>query len=67
MDSRDNDIGNNMSGGIEVYAKECIKKDYCVGFNSNGWLKDTIQIKSQWYKWTDDTSLGLYVKKSYKF
>ena len=67
MDSPGNDIGNKRSGGIEDYAKECIEKDNCLGFNSNGWLKDTIQIKSQWYKWTDNPSQGIYVKKSYKF
>jgi len=63
MDSGLNDIGRDSSGNEEDYAKTCYEDSNCEGFNSNGWLKHTIQDQSAWNQWTNDSSKGLYVKK----
>ncbi len=62
MDSGGNDIGR-ISGGVGVYAEECYKDPACKGFNSNGWMKFRVKERSQWSQWTNDPSLGFYVKK----
>jgi hypothetical protein len=63
MDSGGNDI-QNVSGGIGAAAAACNVNSACRGFNSNGWIKHTIEAQSQWYKWTNDANKGFYVKKS---
>merc|ERR1711971_856878 len=66
MDSSGFDIRNLRNaangGGVEYYAEWCNKFDDCKGFNSNGWAKRTIRPKSQWRRWTSNSSKGLYVK-----
>lgn len=64
MDSSFNDIGRSNGGGIEAFAQECLANPTCRGFNSNGWVKHTIRPRSVWYKWTEDPTKGLYVRKS---
>ena len=63
MDSHGNDIKWSNAGGIEAYAKECMMRTDCQGFNSNGWLKRTVRPQSEWNKWTSDKTKGFYVKK----
>jgi len=64
MDSGSNDIRKSLSGNVDGYAEECSMDTDCLGFNSNGWLKHYVSDESQWYKWTNDPSLGFYVKKA---
>ncbi len=64
MDSPGSDIKKSDGGSTNGYARECITNPECLGFNSNGWLKCTISNQSEWLKWTDDPSQGLYVKKN---
>jgi len=61
-DSFGGDIGE-FTGGVRNYAEVCSKNINCLGFNSNGWLKNNIQDRSKWDKWTNNPALGLYVKK----
>merc|ERR1712106_879504 len=61
MDSGGNDIGR-YSGGVNNYKKICLANPKCTCFNSNGWVKYITKPKTQWSKWTNNKSLGLYVK-----
>ncbi len=63
VDSPGSDIEWSDTGSIDGYARECIANPDCLGFNSNGWLKHTIFDESEWDKWTDNPSEGLYVKR----
>jgi hypothetical protein len=61
LDSNGNDIGRK-NGDINALKNMCIKNTQCKGFNSNGWLKNTLLPKANWIKWTDDVTKGFYVK-----
>ncbi len=63
MDSHGNDIGWSNGGGVDAYALECLVNSMCLGFNSNGWMKDTIKPLSSWNVWTNDPTKGFYLKK----
>lgn len=60
-DSHGNDIGNVSES---IVFQECDSDPTCDGFNSNGWVKDTVLPKSQWGSWTTDATKGFYVKKT---
>lgn len=60
-DSSGGDIGKK-NGSIDELKVLCTADPNCKGFNSNGWLKNTIKPSSEWKKWTDDDKLGFYTK-----
>ena len=62
MDSWGGDLFK-VTGNIDDIALICINNPDCAGFNSNGFLKETLSNFSDWYKWTDDSSRGFYTKK----
>ena len=53
-----------VSGDLEDFAVACRKHPSCVGFNSNGFLKEALDDYSKWYKWTDNETKGFYTKTS---
>ena len=63
MDSPSGDLRKSSGGNVDEYAEECNKDIDCLGFNSNGWMKNQIADKSKWIKWTSNQSLGFYLKK----
>jgi hypothetical protein len=63
VDSNAGDITHSEKGDTIAYAKECSADPNCRGFNSNGWMKKTLKPESEWTKWTDDATKGLYVKQ----
>lgn len=50
-------------GSIDELKTICIADSNCKGFNSSGWMKNTIAPRTSWVKWTDDNNKGLYVKR----
>ena len=53
-----------LIGSLHFIAEVCRKNFKCVGFNSNGWLKEELmEDRSLWHTWTQDSSKGFYVKK----
>ena len=44
---------------LKVY---CDSDSSCVGFNTNGWIKNSLQSRSEWQSWSMSTEEGLYVK-----
>ena len=36
----------------------------CVGFNDNGWMKNSLNPYNSWVHWTDDPKLGFRVNLS---
>ena len=64
-DSRGGDIGERVIGPLHYIAAVCRKNSECLGFNSNGWLKNTIRNETEWdNNWTQDESKGFFLKKS---
>ena len=63
MDSMGGDLVK-LTGTIDHIALACRQIPNCVGFNSNGFLKESLHDYSDWYKWTDDSTKGFYTKKS---
>ena len=39
----------------------CRRTPHCLGYNSNGLLKHSLQPPQQWVHWSDDPQQGLYV------
>jgi hypothetical protein len=64
MDSGGNDIGKGPANDIAKLKSMCDANPSCKGFNTNGWIKHTLQPQSYWSKWTSDADKGTYVKKS---
>jgi len=62
FDSHGGDLKRAI-GDVDDFAEECYRNPNCKGFNSNGWLKDTVKNQSEWSQWTDDSSLGFYLRK----
>ena len=44
---------------LKVY---CDSDSSCVGFNTNGWIKNSLQSRSEWHSWSMSAEEGLYVK-----
>ena len=63
LDSGGNDIANKP-GALKDMLQTCTSDPNCRGFNTNGWMKNTILPKNQWDKWTDEKDKGFYVKKN---
>ena len=61
-DSNGGDLKRGI-GGVDDFAAECYNNPNCKGFNSNGWLKHTVKNRSKWSRWTNDSSLGFYLRK----
>jgi predicted component of type VI protein secretion system len=53
-----NDLANNIQG----LKAHCNELPNCIAFNTNGWMKHKIVPTSDWYKWTSDSSKGLYTR-----
>jgi len=62
MDSGGNDI-TNITGDVPQLQDWCTARPECLGFNTNGWMKNAISSQSTWSRWTDDSLKGMYVKK----
>jgi len=62
LDSNGKDIKGYPRKSIYKLAEMCNETPECKGFNSNGWLKHTIRNRSQWKWWTNDPTLGFYLK-----
>ena len=69
LDSDGGDIGQsaNLANNITGLANACDANSTCRGFNTNGWLKNTIADQPKWVKWTTDPAKGLYVKAAERF
>ena len=64
MDSGGNDIRRSgNANNIAELKKECDADPNCKGFNTNGFLKNVVKSTGEWYKWTDESNKGFYVKK----
>ena len=64
-DSHGGDIGERIVGPLHFIASVCRKNSDCLGFNSNGWLKNFIRDRAEWdNNWTQDESKGFFVKKT---
>ncbi len=65
LDSGGNDIRQDESqDNIEELKKQCDKEPKCIGFNTNGWLKQLLNPFSKWVKWTDEPNKGFYRLKT---
>lgn len=61
VDSGGNDIKFSPGLTPEQLAAECDSIPTCVGFNSNGWLKNV--ATGPWVRWTEDHKLGFYMRQ----
>jgi hypothetical protein len=65
LDSDSGDIkvitGQNRQTPQQL-AQFCSENTNCLGFNTNGWVKQNLLPKSQWTQWTSETTEGFYVK-----
>jgi hypothetical protein len=50
------DVTNYKNQPAEIY-RACVERPGCVGFNTNGYLKE--KIEPQLYQWTEDPTVGL--------
>lgn len=50
------DLADNVSG----LKAACDSTPGCVGFNTNGWIKNKIIPQAQWVSWTTDPNKGSY-------
>ena len=65
LDSGGNDIRrSNNQDNAEALMEECNADSQCFGFNTNGFLKNKLNPKDSWRKWTDEPKKGFYVKES---
>ena len=62
MDSLGGDLAI-VNGTKDDIAVACRKHPDCFGFNTEGWLKNSLHDLSEWYVWTDDWAKGFYTKK----
>lgn len=64
QDSPNGNIGNqaDLVNNTTGLAKYCDSMPNCTGFNTNGWVKSSIKPESEWTRWTEDKSKGLFVK-----
>ena len=64
-DSPGGDLGEQIIGPLYFIADICRKNLQCLGFNSNGWLKNRIKNETEWdNEWTKDETKGFFLKKS---
>ena len=52
-----------ICGPLYFIAEVCRKNSKCLGFNSNGYLKEVLKPENDWDNWTDDVTKGFYKKK----
>lgn len=65
LDSGGNDIRrSNNQDNAEALMQECNEDPNCLGFNTNGFLKNKLNPKDSWRKWTDEPKKGFYAKES---
>ena len=66
VDSTGNDItqAKDYANKVSELKSKCDDTPKCVGFNTNGWLKHTINPPATWSKWTADPDKGLYISKN---
>ena len=59
-----NDISNTgLTDNVPKLAAWCDANASCKGFTTDAWMKSTIIPQDKWYKWSEDPTKGLYVKK----
>jgi len=56
------DIANNIDALIAEAEK---LGSSCIAFNTNGYLKNAVLPQSNWSKFTEDNTKGLYVRHDY--
>lgn len=64
MDSGGYDIMQNPNLSVNQLMSECNAADNCKGFNTNGWLKNTIRPYEDWSKWSTDPAKGFYIDRN---
>ena len=59
-----NDIERYWFQGITLdeMKSHCDANEECLGFNSNGWMKNYLRPDNEWIHWTDDPNKGFYIK-----
>lgn len=63
-DSFGNDIEQMVGGTVSDFAEKCYANPQCIGFNTNGYLKNDVLPLSEFDKWNyTDASEGLYLRK----
>jgi hypothetical protein len=68
-ESSGGNIGNQggLANNTAALANYCDSLPNCAGFNTNGWIKTSIQPRNLWVNWTNDPNKGLYVKQKESF
>lgn len=66
VDSGGNDISQvaDFANNVNSLKTKCNTTPKCVAFNTNGWLKHTVNPPETWSKWSSDPDKGLYVLKT---
>ena len=62
MDSNLGDIKNVPGQTVDQLKRLCDTTMGCLGFNTNGWIKNQLSPQAQWVRWTDDPAKGFYNK-----
>jgi hypothetical protein len=67
-DSPGNDIGQvlNTNGNWTQLAAACGSSPWCLGVNSNGWMKSTLLPQAQWANSFSDVCKGMLTKGRHK-
>lgn len=65
LDSGGNDIRKDTNkDDIERLKEQCDKEEKCIGFNTNGWLKNLLIPFTKWTLWTEEPNKGFYRVKT---
>ena len=62
QDSAQGDISYLPGKSAQELKTLCNRDVACIGFNTNGWIKSSLQTRSKWYRWSDAANQGIYVK-----
>ena len=65
VDSAGSDMGAPVAGDMRARLRRAAADPAVVCLNSNGHLKTRVRARSEWQKWTEDASLGLYVRRTH--
>jgi hypothetical protein len=62
VESREGNIVRIRDTDVPSLKDWCSTRPDCLGFNTSGWMKNTIAPMSDWWTFTEDSSQGLYLK-----
>ena len=62
LDSILGDIVHLPELAVNELKAYCDSDSSCAGFNTNGWIKSSLQQRSEWHSWSISAEEGLYVK-----